>query len=112
MADAVDDVKVAPEEYERYLRLAYKDEKFPKPRNAIGLVKELPAAEMEKLMLTHITVDGDDLRQLAKRRAEAARQKLVGGGIAAGRIFVVEPTELAAQKKEQARDTRVDFSIR
>ncbi|HEX8953321.1 MAG TPA: DUF748 domain-containing protein, partial [Polyangia bacterium] len=110
--ESVDDVKVAPEEYERYLRLAYKDEKFPKPRNAIGMVKDLPVAEVEKLMLTHISVDDGDLRLLAHRRAEAARLKLLGSGIAPERIFVVEPKELVAPKKDKARDTRVDFAIR
>jgi outer membrane protein OmpA-like peptidoglycan-associated protein len=63
-------------------------------------------------MLTHITVGGDDLRQLAHARAEAARQKLVSGGVASERIFVVESPELAAQHKDKARDTRVDFTVR
>ncbi len=63
-------------------------------------------------MLTHIAVDNDDLRLLAPRRAEAARQALAKSGIAPERIFVMEPKTLAAEKKDKARDTRADFAIR
>ena len=109
--ESVDDAKLAADEYARYLALAYNEEKFPKPRNAIGLIKDLPVGEMEKLMLTHIAVSDDDLR-LWPRRAEAARLKVVGAGIASERIFVLEPKELAAAKKDKARDSRVYFSLR
>ncbi|MBA4391693.1 MAG: hypothetical protein C0399_12270, partial [Syntrophus sp. (in: bacteria)] len=60
----VDEVKIEPQEYEKYLRLAYKAEKFPKPRNVIGLEKTIPVEEMEKLILTHTEVKNEDLRSL------------------------------------------------
>lgn len=53
-AVSVDEVDVAPDEYGKYLKAAYGEEKFPKPRNFLGFAKDLPIAEMEKLMLTHI----------------------------------------------------------
>lgn len=56
----VDDVKINPAEYPKYLKSAYKEEKFPKPSNIIGMAKDLPVAEMEKLMLTHLEVKDDD----------------------------------------------------
>jgi len=43
----LDQVEIRPQEYEKYLTLAYKAEKFPKPRNIIGLAKSLPRQEME-----------------------------------------------------------------
>ncbi len=55
-APPVDEIKVEPAEYERYLKKAYKAEKFAKPKNIIGLAKDLPVPEMEKLMITNIEV--------------------------------------------------------
>ena len=45
-------VVVSDEEYPALLERVYKAEKFPKPRNMIGLVKSLPVEEMEKLIVT------------------------------------------------------------
>ena len=49
----------------KYLKMAYKAEKFPKPKNFIGMAKDIPVPEMEKLMLTHTEVKEGDLRTLA-----------------------------------------------
>jgi hypothetical protein len=70
---SVDEVTIEPSEYEDYLRKTYKAAKFPKPRNALGFAKDLPAEEMEKLMLTNTPVTDDDLTQLANARAQAAK---------------------------------------
>ncbi len=53
----VDDVKIDPPEYEKYLKMAYKADKFPKPKNFIGMAKDIPVPEMEKLMLTNTEVN-------------------------------------------------------
>src|SRR5262249_50100001 len=66
---SVDDVALDEKEYPTWLEKAYKREKFPKPRNALGLAKSLPAPEMENLMLANVTVTADDLRLLALARA-------------------------------------------
>jgi hypothetical protein len=71
--DSLDSIQIAPEEYKTYLTRAYKEAKFPKPRNVVGLQKDLPVEEMEKLMLTNLQVTEDDIRQLAKQRAENIR---------------------------------------
>ena len=39
------------DEYAKYLKAAYGEENFPKPRNLVGLAVDLPVAEMEKLMM-------------------------------------------------------------
>ncbi|MBE0603698.1 MAG: DUF748 domain-containing protein [Deltaproteobacteria bacterium] len=112
-APAVDNVRVDPAEYPKYLALAYKEEKFPKPRNIIGMAKELPVPEMEKLMTTHIRVTESDLRQLAVNRATRVRDALVADGkVEPGRVFLVEPKSLAPAKKEKLKDSRVDFLIK
>ncbi|MBP2676318.1 MAG: ATPase involved in pili bisis [Deltaproteobacteria bacterium] len=112
-APALDNVRVETAEYPKYLARAYKLEKFPKPRNVIGMAKDLPVPEMEKLMLTHIQVTDDNLRQLAVERASHVRDHLVVSGKAEpGRIFLVEPKTLPPERKEKIRDSRVDFRIK
>jgi len=109
----VDDVKVEPGEYEKYLRLAYKAEKFPKPRNIIGLEKSVPVEEMEKLMLTNTVVREEDLHSLARRRSARVLETLVKSGqVEAGRLFVVDPKSLAPQKKDKLKDSRVEFKLK
>jgi hypothetical protein len=73
----LDTVKLDAKEYETFLRVAYREAKFPKPRNAVGMLRELPVAEMETLMLTHSTVTAEDLRELATARARAVETYLV-----------------------------------
>ena len=98
-------VVVAKEEYAGLLARAYKDETFDKPRNALGLAKSLPPEEMEKLMLAHIKFDEDDFITLGNRRAQAAKDWLVGQGqVPADRIFLVAPKGGSAG--------RVDFALR
>jgi hypothetical protein len=107
----VDEVKVELAEYERYLTRAYRAEPFPKPRNFIGMVKSLPIPEMEKLMLTHIEVGNQQLRELAARRANAAREAILKAGVEPDRLFIVEPKSLAPEKNEKFKDSRVEFKI-
>ncbi len=88
-------------------------EKFPKPRNFIGMAKDLPVPEMEKLMLTHTQVTDDDLRQLAVERASHVRDRLVATGkVEAERVFLVAPKTLSPERKEKLKDSRVDFRIK
>jgi len=111
-AISVDEVTVSPEEYEKYLTQAYRAERFPKPRNFIGMLKSLPVPEMEKLILTHIEVGDEELRTLGAQRANAAKEAILRSAqIDAGRLFIVEPKSLAPQKKEKLKDSRVEFKI-
>jgi hypothetical protein len=109
----VDEVKIEPSEHEKYLKMAYKEEKFPKPRNILGMAKDLPAPEMEKLMLTHIDVKEGDLRSLASQRAMQVKETILKSGqVEPERIFVIEPKSLTPAKKEKLKDSRVDFKIK
>jgi acylphosphatase len=109
----VDEVKVEPPEYEKYLKMAYKEEKFPKPRNILGMAKDLPAPEMEKLMLTHIEIKEGDLRNLASQRAMKVKDAILKSGqVEPERIFILEPKSLAPEKKEKLKDSRVDFKLK
>ncbi len=70
-------ITLTPKEYSKYLEIAYKKESFEKPKNAVGLTKSIPDAEMEQLMLTHTAITDSDLQALAENRATAARNWLV-----------------------------------
>lgn len=109
---SLDDITIEPDEYKTYLTRAYKEAKFPKPRNVIGMHKELPQEEMEKLMLTNMPATDEDVRALAIRRAEAVQSWLVEQGkVSPGRVFLLPPkTEVDREAKASA--SRVDFSLK
>jgi hypothetical protein len=112
-APSLDNVVVDAKEYPEYLKKAYREEKFPKPRNIIGMAKDIPVPEMEKLMYTHLQVTDDDLRLLAQRRARAVKDYLVASKqVEPERVFLVEPKALAPEKKEKQRDSRVVFALK
>lgn len=107
---SVDSIAIPPAEYETYLTRAYKAAKFPKPRNMIGLQKDLPVEEMEKLMLANLPAGDDEVRALAQRRAETVQAWLVENGkVPLERLFLLPP-ETAPDDK--AKGNRVDFSLR
>ena len=110
---SVDDIKIEPPEYEKYLKMAYKEEKFPKPKNVIGMAKDLPAPEMEKLMLTHLEIKESDLRTLASQRAMKVKDAILKSRqVEPERVFILEPKSLAPEKKEKVKDSRVDFKLK
>ncbi len=109
---SLDNIELKPEEYPKYLALAYKEEKFEKPKNVVGLTKSLPVPEMEQLMLANIDAGESAMRELAQVRGEAARDWLIEkGGVPGDRIFLLEPkVEAKAGSKKSA--SRVQFSLR
>jgi len=109
----VDEVKIEPPEYEKYLKMAYKQEKFPKPKNFIGMAKDIPVPEMEKLMLTNTEVKEGDLRALASQRAMKVKDVILKSGkLEPERVFILEPKSLAPEKKEKIKASRVDFKLK
>ncbi|HRH13331.1 MAG TPA: DUF748 domain-containing protein [Azonexus sp.] len=107
---SVDAIEINPAEYPEYLKRAYKDAKFPKPRNVIGMQKDLPVEEMEKLMLTNLLASDDDVKELALLRAETVQGWLIEQGkVPAERLFLVPPKRGADDK---GNGSRVDFSLR
>ena len=109
----MDEVKIEPAEYEKYLKMAYKAEKFPKPKNFLGMAKDIPVPEMEKLMLTHTEVTDGDLRALASERAMKVKETILKSGkVEPERVFIVEPKSLAPEQKEKIKESRVDFKLK
>jgi uncharacterized protein involved in outer membrane biogenesis len=109
----VDEVKIESPEYGKYLKMAYKEEKFPKPKNVLGMAKDIPAPEMEKLMLTYTQVQEGDLRILASQRSLKVKDILLKSGqVEPERVFILEPKSLSPEKKEKVKDSRVDFKLK
>ena len=112
---SLDEVQIDPNEYPQYLKAAYGEESFPKPRNFVGLARDLPVPEMEKLMLQHAKASDDDLRQLAQRRAQAVRDALLAAGqIDSARLFIVTAKPLSPEEsaKTKGKPNRVDFMMK
>jgi uncharacterized protein involved in outer membrane biogenesis len=77
---------------EAALRRLYEGAKLPnKPRNVLGLPKELPPAQMRGLLMGSYDVDDEALRQLAVARAVAVRDALLARGAPNARLFVAAP---------------------
>ncbi|HEY6012314.1 MAG TPA: hypothetical protein VIX18_12700, partial [Nitrospirota bacterium] len=106
-------VQVSAAEYPVYLKKAYKEGKFSKPRNMLGIAKDLADAEMEKLLLASIQITDDDLRELAASRARAIKELILKSQkIEPERVFLIEPKSLPPEQKEKLRNSRVDFSLK
>ncbi len=109
--EGADSIRIAPEETSKLLKAVYKKEKFPKPRNAIGLVKDLPDDEMRKLIITNTTVGEAEFQGLARERATAVFDYLVKkGGLPAERLFQKNDDIHKAPEKEGAVRSRVEFN--
>jgi hypothetical protein len=79
---------VADAEYPALLKAVYKRANFPKPRNALGLVKDLPVPEMEQLLLANMVADDDAIHQLAVQRGVAVRDYLAAQKLPLERLFL------------------------
>jgi hypothetical protein len=90
-AQAQADVTVSEAEYPALLSEVYKRADIVKPKNVIGLAKDLPPAEMEALLLASITVADDAMQQLAVRRGVAVRDYLAAKSIPVERLFLGAP---------------------
>ena len=113
---------VTAEEYPALLKRVYKDEKFPKPRNAVGLQKDLPVEEMEKLMITNAQVTDDAMTELGNQRAQAVKEWLLKTGqIPQERVFLLAakvgaagakgPAAPGAKGAPKAKTGRVEFLL-
>ena len=103
-------VQVTPDEYNKYLKRAYKAGKFDKPRDLLGLNKSLDPDEMKKLMIANAKVTDADLKQLAQDRADAVR-KALSGKIDPARITIAAPKLNADGINDGGKTTRAELSL-
>jgi len=81
-------VQAEAEDYLALLKSAYQRSSVPKPRNVVGLLKELPQADMEALLLASLSVDESDMRDLAETRAQEVRDALANLGVPSRQLFL------------------------
>jgi hypothetical protein len=79
---------VTPAEYTALLKEVYRRSDIRKPRNMVGLTKDLPQAEMEALLLAAIKVDDSHMRELALARGVAVKDYLASQKVAVERLFL------------------------
>lgn len=82
---------VSAEEYPALLKEVYRRADIPKPRNLIGIAKDIPQAEMEALLLASIPVTPDALRDLAVARGQAVKDFLASRSLPEDRMFLGAP---------------------
>jgi hypothetical protein len=120
---SLDQITLAPEEHDRYLKMWFLAERAKEAKDKAGAAGEAkhkpkPAAEptpeeMKQALMGRVQVSEDEIRLLAQKRAEAVRDfMLASGKVEAQRVFLVEPKSLAPEKKEKMKDSRVDFRLK
>jgi len=85
----------------RLVKRLYADTKLPdKPRNLLGLAKDVGQAEMESRLKQGLALAPEAARQLAILRSRVVRDALVERGLANERMFVASPKLQAAGSAE------------
>ena len=84
-------VAVSPAEYPELLKSVYRRADITKPRNVVGLAKDIPVAEMEALLMASIPVTDENMRELALQRGVAVRDHLAGQKLPMERLFLGAP---------------------
>jgi len=108
--DSKSKVTISDEEYPDILWTVYKEAEFPRPRNFIGMLKKLPPEEQEKLLLSQIKMEEEQLEGLAKARARAVRKALIATDeTIKSRLFLKKTDIYKAPEKGPA--SRVEFNI-
>jgi hypothetical protein len=86
-------VTLAPATRSALLKTLYKQTRLPdKPRNLVGMAKDLSDAEMEELLRKNVAVSDEAMRQQALARAIAVRDALIAKGIPSDRLFLAAPS--------------------
>jgi hypothetical protein len=84
---AVPEAPIRAEEYPALLKEVYRRADIPKPRNLVGLAKDLPRAR-SALLLANIAVPDTAMHDLALARAVAVRDYLLQRRMPPERLFL------------------------
>jgi len=81
-------VTVSADEYPALLKRVYRRGDFPKPRNLVGMTKDIPVADMEALLLTHLDASESAMQTLALKRGVVVRDYLAGLKLPPERLYL------------------------
>ncbi len=107
-ANPADTSPVSAAEYPALLKEVYRRADMPKPRNLVGLAKELTVPEMEALLLANQAATEAMAAELATQRGQAIRAYLVAQKLPVERLFVAAPK---SGKPPEKWTPRADLSL-
>lgn len=102
-ADATQALAVSEQDYPVLLKAVYKRADFPKPRNLIGLTKDIPVPEMEALLLANLSVTEPAMQALAEQRGVVVRDYLASLKLPMERLFLGAAKAVPDDAKWQPR---------
>ena len=102
--DAAAVASYSAEEMPVLLRAVYRRADITKPRNLVGLTKDIEVPDMEALLLANINVNDEAARELALQRGVVVKDYLAAKQVSAERLFLgaVKTGGAAADAKPQA----------
>lgn len=86
--DAAAVASYSAEEMPVLLRAVYRRADITKPRNLVGLTKDIEVPDMEALLLANITVNEEAARELALQRGVVVKDYLAAKQVSAERLFL------------------------
>lgn len=86
--DGAETPAVTDAEYPDLLKAVYRRADITKPRNLVGLTKDISVVDMESLLMTSMGVTEDDLRALALQRGVVVKDYLAASQLPAERLFL------------------------
>lgn len=94
------------------VRRIYSDTALPdKPRNLIGMAKDIPLADMERMLKAATVVSTDSARELAIQRGLAVRDLLIARGLPSERLFLGAPQVHVPSEDDAAWTPRVQLKL-
>src|SRR5262249_35029094 len=113
-AASMDQVTLGADERNRWLKEAYREAPLPnRPRNALGILHDIPPEEKEAMLYASTTDDDDAMLLLANNRAQATKDAIAAKGIAGERLFLTAPsvTRTAGSGEAAGNLMRVDLKL-
>ena len=86
--DAAMGATLTDAEYATLLKDVYRRADITKPRNLVGLAKDIPDAQMEALLLTSIPANEETMRELALQRGVVVKDYLASHKLPTERLFL------------------------
>ena len=100
---------VSADDYPALLKEVYKRADITKPRNLVGLAKDLPVDDMQKLLLADIKVTADSMQALALQRGVAVKAYLASKDVPLDRLFLGAPNSAKKDGTVESKpDTKTD----